>query len=196
MVVVASVAFVAGERAGSPPASSTSTTTQPVVTASPGWTSDDADVVGELALAVEQSSATRALTTATLLAVDRCAIPLADAAAQLDTAIAQRRTTIERLETLDADGGLSTATDLLTEALAASLVADEASRRWVDWLARTQATTYTSGCWPPGAAPTTADVELASAASVDAAAARTEFLTLFNPLSAAAGLRSWDASEF
>lgn len=197
VILAAGVAFLAGRQSTDTTTGSTTTTTaQPGVTAGPGWSRDDAEVVGALAAAVEQASATRALSTTTTLAVERCAIPLAEAASQLDTVIAQHRATLDDVDALDTDGGLDVAAEALVQTLSFSLLADEARQRWVDWLAAQWGGTYTSGCWPPGQTPTDANLEVAQLEAADAAAARTEFLTFFNPLATAAGLRTWDASEF
>lgn len=174
----------------------TTTTAQPAVTAGPGWSRSDAETVGALATAVTESSAARALSTTTVLAVERCAIPLTEAATQLDTVIVQRRSTLDDLRELDTNGGLALATESLTEALWYSLLADEARQRWVEWLAARWGATYTSGCWPAGDTPLDANVDVAQVQSANAAVARTEFLTLFNPFAVAAGLRTWDPSEF
>ena len=197
IVIAGVVAFVAGQRVATPPEGETTTTTvQPVVTAGPGWSRSDAETVGSMALALEQSSATKALSTATILAVERCGIPLGQAASQLDTVLADRRRTIDQLKELEASGGMRTSVDLLIESLERSLVIDEARVQWVDWLATEWVEVYSSGCWPPGEIPTEANLEFAQNETANAAAVRSEFLTLFNPLASAAGLRTWDASEF
>lgn len=197
VVLAAGVAFVAGRQSGDEAGdASTTTTAQPAVTAGPGWSRSDAEIVGALALVLEEASATKALSTATTLAVERCAIPLTDAATQLDTVIAQQRAAIDTVTALDGSGGIGATAEVLVEALEFSLAAEEARRRWVDWLAETWSDTYTAGCWPPGQVPTDANLEVAQIEIANAAAARTEFLTLFNPFAAAAGLRTWEASEF
>ena len=166
------------------------------MTAGPGWSRSDAEIVGAMAVALEQSSAAKALSTSTMLAVERCTIPLDEAAAQLDTVIAERRATIDDVEALDGSGGLGVTAENLAQALAFSLLADEARQRWVDWLALEWSATYTEECWPPGQVPTDPNLESAQIEAANSAAARTEFLSLFNPLATAAGLRTWDATEF
>jgi len=197
MVLAAGLSFFAGrqttEQAGD---DTTTTTAQPAVTAGPGWSRSDAEVVGALAVALEDSSATRALSTTTVLAVERCAIPLTEAAAQLDTVIAQRRSLLDDVAAIDASGGLEVTAELLEEALEFNLAADEGRRRWVAWLATEWPATYTGGCWPPGETPTDANLEVAQVETANAAAARTQFLALYNPLATASGLRTWEASEF
>ena len=198
IVLAAAVAFLAGRQSTDTATDVTSTTTTavPGVTAGPGWSRSDAEIVGAMATALEQASAAKALSTTTILAVERCAIPLTEAAAQLDTVIAERRATIDDVEALDASGGLAVAAGNLLESLEFSLLADEARQRWIDWLAIEWPGTYTSGCWPPGQTPTDANLEVAQIEAANAAAVRTEFITLFNPLATAAGLRTWDATEF
>lgn len=198
LVLVAIVAFLTGRQSGTATdgAATTSTTLQPAVTAGPGWSRSDAETVGALALALEQSSAVRALSTSTVLAVERCAVPLAQAAAQFDSIIAQRRSIIDDVESLDASGGLRVAAETLGEALHSSLRADEARKRWVDWLTAEWSATYNGDCWPPGQTPTDANIELAQVETAKAAAARVSFLSLFNPLATAASLRTWESTEF
>ena len=197
VVLAAGIAFLAGRQSADTAADDTTTTTaQPGVTAGPGWSRSDAEIVGAMAVALEQSSAAKALSTSTMLAVERCTIPLDEAAAQLDTVIAERRATIDDVEALDASGGLAVAAENLVEALEFSLLADEARQRWVDWLAVEWSATYTGGCWPAGQIPTDANLEVAQVEAANGAAMRTEFITLFNPLATAAGLRTWDATEF
>lgn len=198
VVLAATLAYLAGRQSidTSTDDTTTTTATQPAVTAGPGWSRSDAEIVGAMAVAVEQSSAARALSTTTALAVERCAIPLTEAAAQFDTVIAQRRATLGDVEALDGSGGLGVAHETLAEALGFSLLADEARQRWVNWLAAEWPGTYTQGCWPPGETPTDANLEVAQIETANAAASRAEFLTLFNPLAAAAGLRTWEVSEF
>ncbi len=196
VVLAGVVAFVVGRQSSDDALSTTTTTAQPAVTAGPGWSRSDAEIVGALALALEDASATKALSTATTLAVERCAIPLTEAAEQLDTVIAQQRASIDTVTALDGSGGIGATAEVLVEALEFSLAAEEARRRWVDWPAETWSDTYTGGCWPPGQVPTDANLEAAQLEVANAAAARTEFLTLFNPFAAAAGLRTWEASEF
>lgn len=198
IVLATGVAFLAGRQStdSATDEASTTTTAMPGVTAGPGWSRSDAEVVGAMAKALEQASAAKALSTTTVLAVERCTIPLAEAAAQLDTVIAGRRATIDDVEALNGSGGLAVATENLVEALEFSLLADQARQRWIDWLAVEWPATYTGGCWPPGQTPTDANLEVAQVEAANAAAARTAFITLFNPLATAAGLRTWDATEF
>lgn len=199
VMVAAAVAFGAGRQMGTDGGDATSTTTttaQPAVTAGPGWSRSDAEIVGAMALALEEASATTALSTATILAVERCSIPLTEASRQLDTVIAQRRATVDAVTALDGSGGIGATAATLVESLEFSLAADEARQRWVEWLSVRWSDTYTTGCWPPGETPTDANLEVAQVATANAAAARTEFLTRFNPFAAAAGLRTWEASEF
>jgi len=144
-----------------------------------------------------QSAAGRAEVVDVVSGVLGCAIPLDEAAARMATVTSNRQSVMAQVDALGATGSatLDRAVDLLGQSLVSSLEANAGYQAWIGWLATTQAATYDGGCRQSGQAPTNGDYDAAEAASGRATAAKTEFVSLFNPIAGAFGLRTWSDDE-
>lgn len=197
VIIAASLAYFAGTRTAAPPGDRvTTTTTEAAVTAPPGWTPADTQAMGALAAALERSSALRAERQAVDVALDSCSVSLDDAVTRLDAIIAERTSLVDEVAAVDGTAAVGVAVSLLTATVEFQLAADQAQRRWVDWLTTNAATTYATTCWPAGEGPSTPERTAAEVAEANATAEATSFVTVYNPLATSIGLRAWDVSEF
>ena len=167
-----------------------------------GLSDDDVDAaVTEAAREVEvvltRSAEGRAEVTAVIDGVLSCRLVLEEAADRLGTVLTNREEVLLQIDALGNTGNanLDDAVDLLGESITASLEANAAYGAWIDWISSTQAGFYNGGCLPGGTAPTNADYDDAVAASGRATTAKTEFVSLYNPIATALGLRTWSDSE-
>lgn len=197
VILATSLAYIAGTRTTAPPDDRAgTTTTEAAITAPPGWTPADTETMGALAAALDRSSALRAERQAVDVALDACTVSLTNAAARLDTIVAERTSIVDEIATVAGTAGVGVAVSLLIETVEFQLVADQAQRRWVDWLTTNAATTYATTCWLAGSSPTTPERSAAEVAQANATAAATGFVVVYNPLASSLGLRAWDVSEF
>jgi len=144
-----------------------------------------------------QSAVGRAEIIDVVNGVMTCAIPLDEASARLDAVSSNRQAVLAQVDALGPSGNatLDRAIDLFGQSIVSSLEANAGYLAWFDWLGSTQGAFYSGGCLPSGTAPTNADYDDATAASARATAAKAEFVSLFNPIAQAAGLRTWSDTE-
>jgi hypothetical protein len=153
--------------------------------------------VQEVEQILGQSAAGRAEVVDVGSGVLSCAMPLDEASARMSAVASNRQAVLSQVNALGASGSatLDRAVDLLGQSIVSSLEANANYQAWIGWLGATQAATYNSGCPPSGAAPTNGDYDAAISASGRATAAKAEFVSLFNPIAQAFGLRTWSDSE-
>jgi DNA-binding SARP family transcriptional activator len=140
--------------------------------------------VHKLELFLDQSRTGREQVAATVFAASHCKLPRRQAVGRLDVVERNRQSLLQAVAALnvpDRDDALR-ASDLLQQAIQASITADQ---YWRNWLAHR--TSCVLGAHP--------DLEDARSADADASRAKERFVVAFNPLARGLGLREWRADE-
>jgi hypothetical protein len=134
---------------------------------------------------LRQSSDGRREAAVTIDAATRCALPRRAAVARLDRVQRNRQSLLQQAAALSVPSGDEPlrASDLLQQAIQASISADWHYRDWL--LAR-------KDCATPGGS----DYRAARKADGQASLAKERFASVFNPLARRFGKRTWTAGEF
>ena len=128
--------------------------------------------------------------------VNGCSVTPANASATIRQVIANRQSVLGQANALTAVDSSTSAVKIdLVQSLNASIEANRGYQRWLDNLYTTYFNADPVGC-PNGQAPTDSNYDEATAASGRATAAKQNFVSVYNPLASAAGLRTWQESEF
>ena len=134
---------------------------------------------------LSQSREGRREAAATIDGATRCRLRRGEAIARLNRVQRNRQSLLQQAAALSVPAGNEPlrASDLLQQAIQASIAADW---RYRDWLVARK------DC----AAPSGPDYRAARAADVQAMRAKRQFVAVFNPLARRYGKRTWDAAEF
>jgi DNA-binding SARP family transcriptional activator len=134
---------------------------------------------------LSQSREGRREAAATIDGATRCRLRRREAIARLNRVQRNRQSLLQQAAALSVPAGNEPlrASDLLQQAIQASIAADW---RYRDWLVARK------DC----AAPSGPDYRAARAADVQAMRAKRQFVAVFNPLARRYGKRTWDAAEF
>jgi hypothetical protein len=125
-----------------------------------------------------------------------CTVTPQTASATIRQVIVNRQSVLGQANALAAPDAATAAVKAdLVRALNASIDANRGYQRWLDNLYSTYYNAEPVGC-PGGQAPTDANYDAATAASGRATTAKQSFVAAYNPLASAAGLRTWQESEF
>jgi hypothetical protein len=146
---------------------------------------------------LNQSSSGRQQVASAVTGVQNgCTTSPSSASETMTTVIGNRTSVLAQANALSApDAATASVKSELVAALNASIAANRDYQQWFDDLTASFPDASPPGC-PGGSAPTDSNFAAASAASGRATSAKQAFVADYNPLAAAAGLRTWTESEF